>query len=205
MKHTSPITLFAVIAIALSSVVGPFVFGTDDGQMDPATMAAYMEMAKPGPEHDRLAALEGQWTQTVRIWMEPGAEPMEFAGTSDNRMILEGRFLECHGVSGDGPMRTETLHIVGFDRRMEHYTVTGYDTWGTYSVFARGPFHADLDRAIMSGTDYDPILDQQQEYEMHLRFIDDDSYGWEVVFTDSAHTGGGEPFRMVEVIYSRVK
>ena len=51
-------------------------------QIDVEAMALHMELAKPGPEHERLAELEGVWHQHVKAWMEPGAEPMEFSCVS---------------------------------------------------------------------------------------------------------------------------
>lgn len=174
-------------------------------QIESEMLATQMELAKPGPEHHRLARLEGEWQLTVRLWMEPGAEPMVFEGTGENRMILGGRFLECRSVSGEGPMQTETLTLIGFDRRYERYTSVGWDTWGTYYVTAAGPFNDSTRAIVMAGEDHDPIMGYTQVYDMILRLIDNDTYIWEVVFKNPEITKGAEQFKMVEITSTRVK
>lgn len=171
---------------------------------DAETMAAYMEMAKPGPEHQRLADLAGDWKQSLKIWHEPGAEPVLMEGKVTNTMILGGRFLESRGVSGDGPMQTEGFNIIGFDRRYGHYTIILMDSWGTYYVTASGAYDDSSRSAVMSGEAMDPLLGHLEEYDMILRFADRDTYVFEIVFKDKEHTKGADSFKMVEITCSRM-
>src|SRR5262249_13987865 len=50
--------------------------------------------ATPGPQHKELAALAGKWTARTRVWENPDANPVEFSGDAEYKMILGGRFLE---------------------------------------------------------------------------------------------------------------
>ena len=47
------------------------------------------------------------------------------------------------------------------------------------------------------------LLGFTQQFDIILRFLNDDSFAWEIVFKDSVHTQGGDDFKMVEVTYTR--
>ena len=57
----------------------------------------------------------GTWDTTMKLWMEPGAEPMVSTGTSTNTMILGGRQLkmEYSGTFMDMPFMG--IGFTGFD------------------------------------------------------------------------------------------
>jgi hypothetical protein len=157
----------------------------------------------PRAEHERLARLAGRWEQEIRMWPEPGAQPMTFTGTAENKMILGGRFLVSESTFGEGEMRGEGLTILGFDGRNEWYTAAGYDTWGTYHVAAKGVFDAARDAIVMRGSDSVEAGNHTQTWDFVLRTVDANTYVWEIIFTDPWHTKGGPPFRMVEITYRR--
>ena len=121
-------------------------------------IAAYYELAKPGPEHKQLEALAGNWDEEVKFWMEPGKPPMTFKASCRNRMILGGRFLVSEATGGEGPMAFESMIIIGFDRRHKKFTSVGYDTMGTYFVTAAGPYDDARKAIVMYGEDVDPAL-----------------------------------------------
>lgn len=162
-----------------------------------------MAIAGPGPEHEVLQRLAGSWDLTVRIWPSPGAAPIESVGTGEARLILGDRFLEWRSSSSDGPLSSEGLTILGFDRRHGRYTQVSYDTWATYYVSAAGGWNDQGDALVLSGEDYDPVMQQNQVYDFVYRFPDDDTWVTEIVFKDSAHTQGKGPHKMVEITGSR--
>lgn len=163
----------------------------------------HMMSASPGPEHERLAAMEGAWDIEVKMWPQRGAEPMTMHGTVEARMILGGRFLLWTSDVSDVDQMGEQMSILGFDRRSGDYTLIGLDTSGTYWVTARGPANASGDEAVLSGEDYDAIFEGTQLYDFVLRWPDDDTFRTEIIFKDEIHTGGGPPFKMVETVSRR--
>jgi hypothetical protein len=171
-----------------------------------AEMEAYFQkVAEPGSEHEMLASLKGTWTQKITLWPAPGVEPMVFEGTAENKMILGGRFLESRSESGEGEMFTQSLTLYGYDNRYAEFTIVGFDTWGTYFVTAQGPMQEDGETVVMHGTDFDPLMNFEQEYDMVLKFVDEDTYKSEVIFYNEEMTGGEERFKMLEVVNTRVK
>ena len=57
-------------------------------------MEIYKKVATPGTPHKRLASMEGSWNTSGRFWMEAGKPPVEQTGRSEQKMILDGRFLQ---------------------------------------------------------------------------------------------------------------
>jgi len=168
--------------------------------------AEAMRLSALGPEHDRLAAMAGEWTADIKVWMKPGDSPMVFTGTAVNEMILGGRFLISRAVAGEGdPMRTENFTILGFDRRHGRYTTVAYDTWGTYYVTAAGPFDEATGTITMSGEEVDPVMKITQKYEFDCQLVGPDEYVWSTVFKNPEFTGGAPEFKMVEVVHKRKK
>ena len=48
-------------------------------QVQPADdpLAAVMKLAAPGEHHQHLARIAGDWKAASKMWMEPGAPPIE--------------------------------------------------------------------------------------------------------------------------------
>lgn len=168
-----------------------------------ALQVQVMTLAQPGPEHELLAHLEGEWDQEVRMWMTPTAEePLTVVGTSVGRRILGGRFLQLESSSNFMGTRTESMNILGFDRRHEHFTQVGFDTMGTYSVAAAGPRDPETGLIEMVGEDVDPIMGVTQRYKFVWRAIEPNHNVMEIVFLDGSHGNDG-PYKMVEVVSTR--
>lgn len=166
-------------------------------------MRRHRELAQPGPEHERLAAMTGTWDVELKMWPAPGAEPVTSAGTMSAETIIGGRFLVQTMSLADTDPGGEQMSIIGFDRRSGEYIVMGMDTAGTYWVTARGPADASGDRAVLAGEDHDAIVGFTQIYDFVLSWPDDDTFVVEIIFKDEIHTRGGPPFKMVEVTSRR--
>lgn len=197
----------AIIAVSLVLVMGIGGLAQDEPakQLTPELMEEMMQLAKPGPEHELLATYAGHWDAEVTWWMEPGAEPQTAGGSQTSEMILEGRFLKSDGEMGEGMMSGTSLTIMGFDRRVGEYTMVAFDTWGTYYVTAGGTYNEENKTIIMTGEEYDPLMDFMQEYYFKLTLIDEDTYVSELYFTDEVMTQGKGEFLMVRTTYTRAE
>jgi hypothetical protein len=85
-------------------------------------MMKRMEAAgRPGPGHQALNNLEGDWKAEVKCWMEPGASPEVSQGTANARWKFNGRFLEeeFHGQMMGRPFSGRTL--LGFDNTKQTF------------------------------------------------------------------------------------
>ena len=59
-----------------------------------AMMDVYKKLATPGGPHKVLASMAGRWNTKIKTWMEPDKLPMESTGTSEQKMILGGGYLQ---------------------------------------------------------------------------------------------------------------
>ncbi len=186
--------------IAASSIGAP---PDGPGDMTPEEIAAFqqemMAQAQPGPEHKTLERLAGEWDFSVKFHYPDEMTGMKYEGRAVNQMILGNRFLESKADGEMMGMPVGGLYILGFDRRHDHYTVTGFDSQGTYSVSAVGEYDEELGAIRLEGTTYNPKLDHTEVYYFLIR-IEDDRYTWEVWFQGS----DGAYAKMVEIENTRV-
>src|SRR4029077_16063184 len=73
---------------------------TKPAQMDhQAMMDTYKKLATPGEPHKQQASLAGTWTTKTKEWMDPTKPPTESTGTCEEKVLLDGRFLQqvCNG------------------------------------------------------------------------------------------------------------
>ena len=86
-----------------------------DKKMDQqAMMELWQKLAQPGEPHKLFASIAGNYTTHTKEWMEPGKPPVEADGTSESKMLLDGRFLyqEYHGS-----MMGQPFSGIGIDAR----------------------------------------------------------------------------------------
>ncbi|HEX6177901.1 MAG TPA: DUF1579 family protein [Thermoanaerobaculia bacterium] len=126
-------------------------------------MQAYIEAAKPVVQHERLRSLSGKWNMTMRFWMDPSQPPMTMNGTAIAKSVLGGRFLQLEGVT-EAPLPSESITMMGFDRRTNEYTLVGFDTLGTYYITAAGKEDAAAKAIVLRGTYKQPPSMKEQSY-----------------------------------------
>lgn len=184
---------FAVMRDGLSQGTAEQAPGVD-------TLMAAIALGQPGPEHDELAKLAGEWEAAISLQAMPGTEPMESKASVSSRTILGGRFLEIttHGSFMGTDFESRTL--LGFDRRHEQYTVIGLDTLGTYWVTGKGERGAD-GVIRMRGEDDDPM--GKQVYVFEYEVLGQDEYVQRVVFEQLGDQKFDPPFEMVTVRNTR--
>lgn len=101
--------------------------GLSDSEMMPQWQVAMT----PGAAHKRLAPLVGTFKAKTEFVMAPGLPPMIHEGTSENRFVLGGRYLEqtYRGMAMGMPF--EGIGYTGYDNPSKRYVGTWMDTFGT--------------------------------------------------------------------------
>lgn len=165
-------------------------------------MAAAMALAQPGPEHEILQGLAGEWRQEVKMWMQPGQEPIVSQGGASAKMVLGGRFLQTNGEIGEPPMRFTSMWMIGFDRRHKKFTMVGFDTMGTYYITAAGTYDEATKTLTCYGEDEDPVMGFTQKYDIIFKILGPDKYVTEVIFKDYPGVAEKE-YKMLEIVSTR--
>ena len=116
-------------AAALVLVVGLTSLSLSWGQEKRSGNDAMDEMTKkwteygaPGEAHKRLNDLAGAWETESKIWMEgPGIQPTVTRGSSENKWILGGRFLQQEMKGEMMGMPMNGVGVLGYDNFKKKY------------------------------------------------------------------------------------
>lgn len=126
--------------------------------------------------HELLKRLEGDWI-TVMTIMGMEQEP----GTTSNRMILGGRYLEADYAGNVAGMPYEGKMTVGFDNYKQKFMVTFIDSLGTAMNRAEGLLDQSGNTITLWGTMDEWMTGEHDKPVMYkLTYIDDDHYVYEV-------------------------
>lgn len=142
-----------------------------------------LEMARPGPQHERLGELAGNWDVLLRLG---GDAATETTGTGYASTILDGRFLVLDFGLGEDQAGGSYRYTIGFDRRHDEYSIVVMDTNGTYFVTARGA--AGEGGMRMAGVDDDPQMQSmgfEKKFLFELSIEDPDAFSVELSFIDT--------------------
>lgn len=170
-----------------------------EGKMDTQEMMEiYAELATPGEHHKRLAKMVGSWDAKIKSWMEPDEPPTESIGTSEQKMILDGRFLlqEFHGEMMGSPFNG--LGISGYDNGANKYISTWIDSMGTAILFFEGAAGPD-DKTIKQIAHYDDPIQGPMDWLSVTKFVDDNTVLFEMFSIDK----NGKEEKMMEITYTR--
>lgn len=138
---------------------------------DPAAMAKMMELATPGPEHKELSKMAGTWSTHYKARFGPELPWQEFEGTSENKVVLGGRYvMQDVNFSMQG-MALQGLQILGFDKLSGEYTAQWADSMSTWWVGCHGK-RDEKGQIDMSGTMKDAA--GERAYRMVVRHVSDD-------------------------------
>ncbi len=164
-------------------------------------MKAWMAQATPGPTHKALEAAVGSWDVKTKMWMSPGAPPAESTGTSENRMILGGRFLEqrYEGTMMGQPF--SGIGITGYDNYKKRVVATWIDSASTSIMEMEGSADKAGKVITCTGTMNDVIARRAMKVKSRVTIVDADHHTYE-----SWHTGpDGKWSQDLEISYTRKK
>jgi hypothetical protein len=152
-------TLIAAPSFAQSPATSPATASSSSGQ--PATaggqpnpqemMMQMTQLSKLNENHKLLSDLDGNWTYTIKFWMnpDPNAKPQESKGTATRKSIMGGRFVMMD-VSGkmqmpgeDGKMKDvqfKGMGLEGYDNVKKKFVASWVDNMGTGIELAEGTY-----------------------------------------------------------------
>src|SRR5262249_43819145 len=115
-----------VAATALAADSPPAMSAQQQAMMD-----KMMKAATPGPQHQMLKKMAGEWNAKVKFQMDPTQPWQESQSTSTITMLMDGRYCQ-EVVSGQmmgGPFNG--MGITGYDNVIGKYVGTWIDNMGT--------------------------------------------------------------------------
>lgn len=170
-----------------------------DKQMDPqAMMELWKKLGTPGEPHKLFASIAGSYTTHTKEWTEPGKPPVESDGTSESKMLLDGRFLyqEYHAQMMGQPFHG--IGIDGYDNLTKKYVTAWIDSMGTGIFFMEGTAGADGKTITLRGSHPEPGSGQMKHRAI-WKIVDDNNQTFEMY---GAHHGQKE-MKFLEILYTR--
>jgi hypothetical protein len=170
-----------------------------EGKMDmQAMMEVYKKVGTPGDIHKLFANLEGFWTTKTKSWMEPEKAPMETTGTCEQKLLLDGRYLQ-QIYSGDMMGEPFTgINILGYDNHTKKYVSVWFDSMSTGIYFFEGTASPD-GKTITQESHYDDPIKGPTMWRSVTRIKDDNTLGYEMFLTPK----GGKEEKVMEMTVSR--
>ena len=164
----------------------------------PSAMDIYADLATPGAPHKLLARMAGTWSMKGSCRMEPGGDWIEHTGISEQRMVLDGRFLqqdfkgEMMGTSFTG------IGYTGYDNHKGKYVSTWLDSFGTGIYNFEGTASAD-GRTVTQTCSYDDPVRGPLTWRNVTKIVDDNTLEFRMYTIDS----GGKEDEMGVLVYTR--
>ncbi|MEO1528264.1 MAG: DUF1579 family protein [Planctomycetota bacterium] len=107
-------------------------------------------MAPPGPEMDVYKKDVGDWDCVIKVWSEPGAEPIITKGTESNRMF--GDYWLIVEFKGDMFGNAfEGRGMYGYDTKKKKYVGTWIDSLGPFMMRTEGTYDKESETLTVSG------------------------------------------------------
>jgi hypothetical protein len=204
MKATSMLSLLAVAAgLAAGAARAANPPGAPPHAALPKQVVDELtRFAKPGPQHQVLAAFAGRWTTTTRAFADPTTRPAEFAGSAESRMILGGRYLELESRSTVNGAENHGLGLYGYDVFKEKYTFYFIHDGDTQALEGLGDANPEGTRiAFEVAMDMPTTGERAKPFRAVLRRDGPDRYLFEML---EKHPDGKDT-KVLEVAYDRVK
>ena len=138
--------LFCVFA-AMSLLAGQPAQAEDAQAKETAARSSQdwrVTLSLPGPDHERLNAVIGEWDTAIKYWRRPDDEAVELTGSVTCRWILDGRFVEEHAedkTSQGGGF--QSLGYLGYNRKTELYERFWMTNTSTGMFSERGRYDPD--------------------------------------------------------------
>jgi hypothetical protein len=160
----------------------------------------YQELGTPGGPHRLLSKMEGKWKLTMRSWPDPGKQPVETSGMSDQKMIYGGRYLQAVQTGRMMDSSYSGMNISGYNNMTKKYFSTWIDSMSTNLTYMEGTASADGRTITQESRVNDPVRGPMILRAM-TTFKDDNNYTFEMYSVDRA----GREMKMMEIDYLREK
>jgi hypothetical protein len=201
------VALACAAGLVLAAVASPATVAAkpghpDKGQPDARAMQEMMaKAAAPGPNHEILRKLNGEWDVTIRVAMDPSRPMEESKGTSVVTGLMDGRYSQEVTTATMGGMPMNGLGLTGYDNVARRFVSTWVDNMGTGIMMSEGKLDADGTTIRWTARSLDPATGKPVHYRMVTRFKGDDKHTYEMF--GPGH--GGKESRMMELTYERKK
>jgi len=175
---------------------------------DADMMAMMMELSKPGENHKLLARGVGNWTYSIKMWMDPdpNSKPSESSGTTVTKEVMGGRYFTSEHTGKmqmPGPdgkvmdVEFKGMAVEGYDNAKKKFVSSWIDNMGTGIVYSEGTYDPAA-KALTYHAECEMIPGMKTRIREVIKIIDNDHRTFEF-YEDR----DGKEVRTMEIKYTR--
>jgi len=164
-------------------------------------MEAWQKFATPAEGHQKLAGMVGTWDAEVTSWMSPSGPPTKSKGTSVNRMVMGGRWVESKFTGDMMGMPFEGLGYTGYDNYKKKYMGTWMDNMSTAVMVSEGTMDSAGKVMTQTSTMDDFMTGKASTVRMTTTVVSPDEHLFEMFGPDPS----GKEVKQMEIRYRRRK
>jgi Protein of unknown function (DUF1579) len=170
-----------------------------EGKMDMQAMfEIYKKVGTPGEPHKLLAKLEGSWVTKSKGWVAPDQPPRESGGTCEQKLVLDGHYLQQTYTGDMMGIPFTGINLLGFNNHTKKYESIWIDSMSTAMYYFVGAASRD-GRTITQECSYDDPVRGPSVWRSVTRIKDDNTQEFEMFITPK----GGKEEKMMEMTVSR--
>ncbi|RYH74087.1 DUF1579 domain-containing protein [Flavobacteriaceae bacterium 144Ye] len=164
----------------------------------PEEMKAWQDNMTPGKYHKWLAAMNGEWNATVKMWMDPSQPPSESKATTTNEMIMNGLYQRSshNGEMMGMPFMGES--ITGYDNAKKEFIATWIDNFGSSIMLMKGQLDEKTNTLILEGSMLDPASGQDMQVKEVFTVLSETSHKFEMFIVM-----GDQEMKSMEIVYTK--
>src|SRR5438477_6535911 len=189
-----------------SAAVAPAASAPSEAEM----MKQMMELSKMNENHKLLSSLDGNWTYTIKMWMnpDPNAKPQESKGTATRKSVMGGRYVMMD-VSGkfqmpgeDGKMKEvqfKGMGLEGYDNVKKKFVGSWIDNMGTGIEFSEGTYDP-ATKTFTYTSEMEPVPGMKTAVREVIKIADNNHMSLEWY-----ENQGGQEKKTMEINYTKKK
>jgi hypothetical protein len=155
--------------------------------------------SKPTEQHKLLEHEVGTWDANVKIWGEPGAEPLESKATEKNELLPGGLWIISRFEGEMAGMKFSGVGTTGYDPIEKKYVATWIDSMSPHMMIMKGEYDPATKTTTLTGDSRDPMTGKMVSTKEISRHIDENSRTFEMYVPDK----DGKMFKVMEIQYKR--
>jgi hypothetical protein len=195
-------TWIALAAVALFTTVPAFAADAPPAMTaeQQAMMEKMTKAATPGPQHEMLKKLAGEWNAKVKFQMDPSQPWQESQSTSTVTVLMDGRYCQelVSGQMMGAPF--SGMGVTGYDNVLGKYVSTWIDNMGTGIMTSQGTADASGKVITFIATMSDPVTGKPTKERMVTTIVDDDHHTMEMF---GVPPGGKKEMKTMTIEYTR--
>jgi len=196
-----------LLIVSVAAMVGSATAQDTEAEKKPteppemsAQELAWMKAAEPGPNHERLEYMIGEWDTVVTMADESGAEQTS-KGRAKNTWILGKRYVQNQYTGDLAGAPFQGLGYTGYDNIEKTYFSTWMDTFSTGVMVEKGQYDEAKKQFVMTSSYTDPT-GAKIRARSTIRIVDKDRH---VMTFEHAQEGDETYTKVMEIVYSRAK